>query len=130
MAGNMSKHKTTEFSGRSSQMRESEWLASEDIVGLGDVAAEIEHIFKHEQVEFDEGRKETVHAIAFKGKKKQLVLNATNRKTLVNMFGPETTEWIGQTVKLHVVSVKAFGEMTHGIRIRREGSEPLKMGAK
>jgi hypothetical protein len=119
--------KSEPFTGRSGEMREgTPWLASEDILDCGDVAVEIEAVFHHKGAVFDEGRQEDVFALKFKGKQKQLVLNATNRKRLVKLFGTsKTTEWVGKTIILYVDhNVRkpggSRGEKTCGIRIREQ----------
>lgn len=38
--------------------------------------------------------------IFFQGKKKGLVLNKCNAFALADMFGPETDNWLGRTIKL------------------------------
>jgi len=117
--------KSTSFTGNSGEMRkDSPWLASEDIMDSGDVTVEIEAVFRHDDAAFDDGRKETVWAIKFKGPEKQLVLNATNRKTLVAKFGTtKTPEWVGQSITLYVErGIRKpggkRGETCCGIRIR------------
>jgi len=117
--------KSDPFHGRSAEMRKpTNWLASEDLLDLGPVPVVIEGVFKHVDAEFDGGRKETVYALKFKDKQKQLVLNATNRKTLVDMFGTtKVDQWIGKTITLVVVdNVRKpggkRGETTTGIRIQ------------
>lgn len=117
---------TEEFAGRSAEMRkESPWLASEDLMDLDrDVEVEIEGVYKHKGATFDDGRKEDVFALKFKGKQKQLVLNATNRRKLVSLFNTtKVQEWIGKKISLYVdYNVRKIGgrkgETTCGIRIR------------
>ena len=112
--------KATEFTGHTREMRElkpTPWLASEDIMGLGEIEVTIESVNKVLGAEFDMGRKEDVFTVGFTGKKKQLVLNATNRKTLVAMFGADVTAWKGQKVRLTTVKCKMMGKWTNGIRI-------------
>lgn len=109
------------FEGRSGEMKkDTPWLASEDIIGLGDVTVEIVCCHRHRDVEFDAGRKEAcVYSVEFKGKKKQLVLNSVNRKSLVSLFGVNVKDWAGQTIKLYVdPHVKMMGKIVPGIRIR------------
>lgn len=108
------------FDGRTSEMRTSPWLASEDLLGLGDVPAKIAGVYRHREVEFEAGRSEpVVYTVAFAGKSKQLVLNATNRKALVRKFGANVKEWIGKTVVLHVDdNVRLMGKTVCGIRIK------------
>lgn len=117
--------KTQEFAGTSGQMRkDSPWLASEDILDAGDVLAEIEAVYQHKDAQFDDGRTETVFALKFVGKQRQLVLNATNRKKLVALFGTSKVgEWKGKKIVLYVDhNVRKPGgrrdEKTCGIRIK------------
>ena len=114
------------FTGKSPEMKKpTPWLASEDILDAGDVKVTIEGVFHVKGAVFDDGRTEDVFAISFAGKQKQLILNATNRKTLVNKF--ETTDvraWIGKDIALYVDrDVRKPGgkasERCCGIRIRR-----------
>lgn len=115
--------KATEFAGHSSEMREdTPWLSSEDLLDRGDVPAVIEKCHHVLGAEFDGGRKEDVYTLSFVGKKKQLVLNATNRKTLVAMFGANVSKWPGKSIKLQVVRGKWFGKVQNGIRIKNEAS--------
>lgn len=109
-----------EFSGRSSEMKASPWLASEDLLDLGEVKVEIEGCRRYRDVEFDKGRKEeVVYALKFKGKEKELVLNAVNRKTLVHKFGTDVRKWSGQEVVLWVDrKVRFQGNFVCGIRIK------------
>lgn len=109
------------FEGRSAAMKkDSPWLASEDLLGLPDVKVEIEGVYRHSDVEFDAGRKEKfVYSVKFKGKSKQLVLNATNRKTLVAKFGTNVKDWAGKQVSLYVdENVRMMGKTVCGIRIK------------
>lgn len=117
--------KSEPFTGQTREMRlDSPWLASEDILDLGDVEVEIEAVYKHRDAVFDDGRTATVFAVKFKGKQKQLVLNATNRKTLLALFATsKVTEWLGKKITLYVDrNVRKpggrAGETTCGIRIR------------
>lgn len=109
------------FTGLSGMLRTSPWLASEDLIGLGDVPAEIEDVLLYDEVAFDRGRKEkNVPALKFKGKAKQLVLRATaNRRALVRMYGANTQAWRGKTVYIyHDPEVKFGGRAVGGIRIK------------
>jgi hypothetical protein len=118
--------KTEPFAGRSAEMRkETPWLSSEDLMDVGhDVEVEIEAVYRHIGAQFDDGRTETVHALKFVGKAKQLILNATNRKRLVALCGStKVATWVGKKVALYVeVGVRkpggAKGETTCGIRVR------------
>lgn len=114
----------SEFTGRSSEMRDpdSPWLAAEDLMDLGrDLVVQIGRVTFHKNAVFDGGRKEDVHALEFVGKHKRLVLNATNRRTLVALFGTtQASAWKEQWIALFVnPEVPAVGGgTTAGIRIR------------
>lgn len=113
--------KGEEFEGRSCEMKsDTPWLASEDLLGLGDVKVKIVACHRYRDVEFDAGRKEpTVYTLQFEGKKKQLVLNSTNRRTLVNKFGPNVKDWKGKEIVLWVdQKVRMMGKTVCGIRVR------------
>ena len=111
--------KSSEFEGRSAEMKKATpWLASEDILGIAPVKVTVEKCFLHKQAEFDGGRKEDVYALKFQGKTKQLVMNSTNRRMMVSLFGPNVKDWEGKTVELIVVDCKMMGKDVQGIRIQ------------
>lgn len=108
------------------------WLASEDILGLGDVAVTIEAVVKNEDVVMDGGRREKqLFSLRFKGKEKAMILNSTNRKTLSSGFGADTKKWLGQTIKIYAeTGIRKpggkQGETCTGLRIRPiVGNNPL-----
>lgn len=109
-----------EYTGRTSAMRTSQWLASEDLDGLGEVEVVIESVHVHKDVQFDAGRKQPkVYAVKFVGKDRQMILNATNRKAIVSKYGTDVKLWKGQKVKLFVKDgVRSpSGGTTKGIRV-------------
>ena len=110
---------TEKYEGPAGNMRKSPWLASEDLDGL-EVDVEIESVMKHENVEMDKGRVEKeLYTLKFKGKDKQMCLNATNIKKLASRFTADTRQWSGKTVRLYVQhGIKAFGEIRSGLRIK------------
>lgn len=102
--------------------KESQWLASEDI-GTKEVTVTIEHVEIYNDVTFDAGRKEAkVSALKFVGKEKRMILNATNRKTLVRLYGMDTSAWQGKPVTLYVdMRVRQVGGgYGPGLRIKSE----------
>ena len=54
----------------------------------------------------------------FVGKDKGLVLNKSNKKKLVELFGSETDEWTGQSVELFTIMTEYQGEPVDAIRLR------------
>jgi len=119
-----------EFRGLVSQMRVSPWLASEDLLGLGEIAVKIEAVYLHENVKMDGGRNEAqLYAIKFAGAEKQMILNATNRKALSQAFGARVDTWAGKTVYLRAQpGIRKPGggknEKCYGLRIRTDEVSP------
>jgi len=63
----------------------------------------------------DEERKPVVY---FQGKKKGLVLNRTNAKSIQSQYGRHTEHWIGKPLTLFMVMTDAWGETVEAIRCR------------
>ena len=94
---------TTQYTGKVSGMKTSPWLASEDLLGIGSANVEIESVLKNENVAMDAGRVEAMlFSLAFKGMPKQMILNATNRRTLSAAFGADTKQWVGRKIEIYV----------------------------
>jgi hypothetical protein len=83
-------------------------------------------ISKIEMKEFDgdNGSKER-KAIIFFANDKQMVCNKTNGKTLGEMFGNETDDWIGKSITLIVQNVDFAGKSTPAIRIKNLNSKDM-----
>jgi hypothetical protein len=113
--------KTTEYTGPSAAIKgDCPWLASEDILGKGDIVVTIEACHAVQDAEFEGGRKEDLYTLSFVGAKKQLILNSTNRKTLVSLYGTNVGKWKGQPITLYVEEgIRCFGEIRNGLRIRK-----------
>lgn len=61
----------------------------------------------------------TVYSLEFDKASKQLILNSTNRKTLVKKFGPNVKDWAGKKIVLYVdQNVKMMGKTVCGVRIK------------
>lgn len=121
---------TTNYTGKVSGMKTSPWLASEDLLGIGSVNVEIEAVFKNEDVAMDAGRVEKLlFSLAFKGIPKQMILNATNRRTLSAAFGADTKQWIGKPIEVHVEDgIRKPGKgggTTTGLRIKAKPDPTL-----
>ena len=58
-------------------------------------------------------------AVCFHETDKQLLLNQTNLKALIAIFGADDQQWIGQAVELHAAAVDIRGQMTKGVRLRQ-----------
>jgi hypothetical protein len=78
-----------------------------------------------EELEKDDGTKETKGVVEFKERSRQpphgpllWLLNVTNAKSLITMFGKETDTWANKRVTLYAQPMKVQGEDTTGIRVR------------
>jgi hypothetical protein len=113
----------TTFTGKVSQMKpDARWLASEDFIGLGEVELEISGVYQNTSETMQDGKKKDFFSMGFSKTHKQLVLNATNRKTLSAAFGAKVERWVGQKVRLFAQDgVKAIGGgTTTGLRLKAD----------
>lgn len=93
----------------------SKYLKADDIQGQEPVVT-IESL-DMERMKDKTGKEEDKWMLSFEGKEKGLILNKTNGKTLVGLFGDDTKEWMGKRIKLLTQEVEAFGERSMAIRI-------------
>lgn len=109
--------------------RDSPWLTNEDIPHDRDVVATIEKVVVRRNLAMQGGREKRVAlSIAFTGKDRELLLNATNRKVLAALFGANTGEWFGKKVVLYVEQDVRRPDGTRGpaVRIRAKRVEAEK----
>lgn len=114
------------YKGPSGIARDSVWLTAEDLPRDKDVVVEIESVNLRRNVTFQGGRKKpAIISLKFKGKDRELGLNATNRKTLAMLFGSsECGAWFGKRVALYVDANVRFGNDTvAAVRIRAKRIE-------
>lgn len=75
---------------------DSQFLKKEDI-GHHRPKVQIDRVEEHR---FDDGKESL--AVFFVGKQKGVSLNKTNTRALIDAFGKETSDWIGQQIELWV----------------------------
>lgn len=102
----------------------SEWLSGIDLGGRT-VTVVITGVEEVTVPEPRTGKAIRKVAVAFKGARKRLLLNATNAKALAKLFGLETDAWAGKGVQLAPETVPAFGQMHCVVRV--VGAAPMKM---
>ena len=90
---------------------ESRFLKASDLKGRT-VSANIDRV---EEVELDGKVK---HAMHFIGREMAMILNVTNKATLIDAFGNETDDWHGKPVEVFSARVNYQGEMRDGLRLR------------
>lgn len=92
------------YKGPSGIARDSQWLSNEDIPHDRDTVVEIECVTIRRNLQMQGGRPKSIAlSLKFKGKQRELMLNATNRKTLAALFGTnECAQWFGRKIILYV----------------------------
>ena len=92
----------------------SEYLKADDLKGAN-VTVIIDEISMEE---IGQGQqKETKLILSFVGKKKRLVCNKTNAKTISGIYGSEMDEWKGKSIILSPREVEFQGDMVWAIRV-------------
>lgn len=107
--------------------RESLWLTQEDLPHDKDTIVTIEVIHLRRNVEFTNETKKVVESAKFKGKERELLLNATHRNVLTKLSGSASCgAWFGMTIALFVdPDAKLFGGKTGpAVRIRAKRVQP------
>ena len=85
-----------------------------------DLTAEIEGVVVEQVTNPDTNTTEPKLLITFKGKKKGMICNKTNAKSIVSMYGVDTDDWAGKRITLYATDVRAFGQTHRCIRIREK----------
>lgn len=98
------------------------FIQGDFLAGRPDVTLTIT-IVQAEEMADHKGRPVEKVTTSFKETAKRLVLNRTNAKTLIKLFGRETDAWQGKRVALYSEKVKAFGETHNAVRIRARATE-------
>ena len=102
----------------------SDWLSGIDLAGRT-VTVVITGVEEVAVPEPRTGKTLRKVAVAFRGARKRLLLNATNAKALAKAFGLETDAWAGKGVLLAPENVRAFGGEHCVVRV--VGAAPVKM---
>ena len=58
--------------------------------------------------------------IWFNGAEKGMTLNVINRNTIIDLYGPETDNWHGESITLYPTKTEWQGKMVDCVRIRTE----------
>lgn len=105
----MSKHdfetpQAKKWDGPSGVARDSVWLTQEDIPHDKDTILVVEQVNRRDEVKFQgTGKaKPVVLSLQFRGVKRELGLNATNRKAMSRLFGSKCSGWVGKRIALFV----------------------------
>jgi hypothetical protein len=97
------------------------YIGAHDFQPNQELTVIIEKISK-ERIELFNGRANEIKdciLARFKGAKKPMILNKENMKLITKVTGtPYIEQWEGKSVILHVVPVKAFGEIVDAVRVK------------
>jgi hypothetical protein len=99
----------------------SEYIRAADMGGKS-VNVTIEKVI-HDSVMGTNGKKVKKLIVYMKGTEKKWILNKTNCKRIAKMHGPETNDWAGKKVPIHVEQVEAFGEQVDAIRVTKKNNK-------
>lgn len=112
------------YRGPCGVLKDSNWLSAETIPHDKDTVVEIESVVRRREVKFKNETKKGYGSLRFKGKERELGLNATHIAVLRSLFGNETGNWFGKKIALYVdPHVSAFGKMVPAVRIRAKKIE-------
>src|SRR5262249_44309163 len=95
----------------------SDYLKADDLAGKSARVV----ISDVEDVEFDKGLKPV---LSFEGKKKRLVVNATNFDVLCASISSNTNDWPGHTITLRGEKTSFRGKLVNSIRVSMPPTKP------
>jgi hypothetical protein len=72
------------------------------------------------------GRKQDCFVITLEGPYKPMILNSTNQRSIVKLYGTETDNWAGKSFTLYASTTQMAGETVECLRIRPTVGAPKK----
>lgn len=82
-----------------------------------------------EEVFMEGNKKDTKPILSFEKTPKKFILNRTNEKAMVKLYGVNAEDWIGKRVTLYPTTCKVKGEVTGCIRVRVAPAATTQEGA-
>jgi hypothetical protein len=105
---------------KASTLKTKRYVASADIAPTGQTVL-IDDVKIETLKSLKDGTSQQKGVLYFAGDVvKPLALNSTNVDHLIALFGDDTDDWVGKSVKLIVETVDAFGQRVPGIRIAEQ----------
>lgn len=109
----------SKWDGPSGVARDSVWMSNEDLPHDKDTVLTVEQVNRRDNVKFQTGKpKPIMLSLQFRGVKRELGLNATNRKVMARLFGPKCAAWVGKRIALFVTTVSSPQGEVPAVRIR------------
>lgn len=76
-----------------------------------------------ELVKGSDGKEESCIVAKLEGTQKPMILNKTNCRIIsANLNTPYIEEWVGKSITIYAAKIKAFGEVTEALRVKRQGN--------
>lgn len=91
-------------------------LGSQNLNEGEELIAEINSVSIKEILNKD-GKTEQVPVITFTNAP-PMVLNITNSRTIASLYGERYDQWVGRSIQVFAVQVKAFGQIGMALRVR------------
>jgi len=105
--------------------RDSIWLTNEDIPHDKDVGVVIESVVMRKNLTMQGGRPKPIGlSLRFVKRERELLLNATNRKTLAILYGNACEGWFGKPILLYVEQDVRRPDGTKGPAVRIRAKRP------
>ena len=79
---------------------------------------------KMDRIECETIGDDTKVILYFHGKEKGLVLNVTNKNMIVDLYGSETEDWVGQPIILYEAMVQYQSKMVPAVRLKAPPRQP------
>ena len=95
----------------------SNWIGADDLKG-----ADITLVINKSSVQ-DLGQAPNTDrklCIWFNGTEKGMTLNVINRNTIIDLYGPETDNWHGESITIYPTTTEWQGKMVPCVRVRTE----------
>ena len=98
-------------------------MFDERFVGTWDLEGKDERVVTIEDIGMEsmrtqDGTESEKPVVRLKGGKKGWVLNKTCAKTIAELYGADTENWIGKKITLYVTECMAFGSKVDCIRVK------------
>lgn len=96
----------------------SDYLKADDVSGVGEVYI-MGEVKMQEFTDPETKETEDKPVLSFHDQEKTLILNKTNWNRIAELYGDESKNWNGKTIKLRLEKVEAFGKSQDAIRVTK-----------
>jgi len=94
------------------------YLSADDLPENQDIPVIITEVKREESYNQKTRSKEPIGVISFQGKDLRLIMNVTNAKSIKELYGPETENWIGKAIIIYRTTARLGRETVAAIRIK------------